>query len=264
MWNRTKRLINSYLDNLIDRAEQPDSEVREVTRAELTRLNEVEISHRANAKVLQKQIAELDLKITGLAERDRILQRQGVAGSSSTSSQLSAFEEQRAMLMKQLNEANSAAERAKALRMARVSQGDELASQTHLTSMTENIANVQSGFGVNDPAGVIDEMRDRIARRGGALTSDAQNLAADADRELAREQKRASVEDMLSRYKQSLDSSDPDTAPLTNRPEPIQTGGAGQPASAAQSGSQGQSQDETQSAQGKSLGRADGPLRPID
>ena len=43
MWNRTKRLINSYLDDLIQRVSGPDREAREITSAELTRLNELEV-----------------------------------------------------------------------------------------------------------------------------------------------------------------------------------------------------------------------------
>jgi hypothetical protein len=266
MWNRTKRLINSYLDDLIDRSERPDGEVRDVTRSELARLNELEVNHRANAKMLERQIAEIELKMAGVAERDKILQRQGQPTSPSDSAlQLSALDEQRTMLVKQLAEANSAAERAKALRSDRAATGEELAAQTHLTAMGENLASIQSAFGVNDPAAVIDEMRSRIARKGTA-TSEAQNLAADADRELAREVKRASVEDMLSQYKQSIGGPEMNPPPsgsmpgptIQNQPKPTQAVIPDQPSQ------QNQAQDQSDAPQTKTLGRADGPIRPID
>ena len=43
MWERTKRVINSYLEDLIERASSPDKEVRQITRAEISRLNELEV-----------------------------------------------------------------------------------------------------------------------------------------------------------------------------------------------------------------------------
>ena len=62
MWHRTKRLINSYLDDLIQRVSGPDREARGVTRAEVARLNELEVQTRASAKLLEKELAEVGLK----------------------------------------------------------------------------------------------------------------------------------------------------------------------------------------------------------
>ena len=254
MWNRTKRLINSYLDNLIDKVERPDSEIREVSRGEIARLNEVEVQNRATAKVLQKQIAEVELKMTGLAERDRILQDRGLPVSATdTASRLSALEAERVMLVKQLAEANGAAERARALREERAATTEELATQTHLTTMQENLANVQSGFGVNDPSAVIDEMRLKISKR---MPDPLDNQVADADRELAREAKRSQVDDLLSQYKQNLGTSDPS-------PERVSTAAPPQPRT-GNSNAPAPSQAEDDQGQTKTLGRAEGPIRPID
>src|SRR6266480_2975678 len=77
MWHRTKRLINSYLDDLIQRVSSPDREARGITRAEVARLNELEVQTRASAKVLEKELAEVGLKILGVAERERIARERG-------------------------------------------------------------------------------------------------------------------------------------------------------------------------------------------
>src|SRR5215471_20299820 len=77
MWQRTKRMINSYLDSLIDRTGRPESELRDVTRAEISRLNEVEAHARGAAKMIEKQLAEAELKLTGATERQRIARERG-------------------------------------------------------------------------------------------------------------------------------------------------------------------------------------------
>ncbi|HEY6333685.1 MAG TPA: hypothetical protein VI756_30490, partial [Blastocatellia bacterium] len=215
-----------------------------------------------NAKVLEKQIAEIELKMSGVAEREKILQRQGLAGSpSGAADQLRALDEQRSMLVKQLAQANAAAERSRSLREERGAGGEELATETHLTAMKENLASIHSNFGANDPSSVIDEMRSRI-NRSGAVSSPGADLAAEADRELAREAKRTSVEDMLSQYKQSIANPELETTvPTTpdsatqNQPAANQTANPSQPSDA--SGNTGPSE-------GKTLGRVDGPIRPID
>ena len=74
MWHRTKRLINSYIDDLIERVSSPDRDVRGITRAEIARLQELEVQTRASAKVLEKELAEIGLKILGVAERERFLE----------------------------------------------------------------------------------------------------------------------------------------------------------------------------------------------
>jgi len=259
MWNRTKRLINSYLDNLIDRAERPAEEMRDITRAELSRLNELEVSHRANAKVLEKQIAEIDLKMAGIAEREKILQSRGQARPASTVvRELDALNEQRAMLAKALAEANSAAERAKSLRTERTGSGEELATQTYLTKMQENLTDIHSTFGATEPGAVIDEMRSRIAKRG-RVTSEAESRAAEADHELARDAKRASVEDMLSQYKQGLGSP---LSPTVSRPVGASSTPINEQPAPQSAGSE--TDTDKNEAETKTLGRADGPIRPID
>ena len=58
MWQRTKRLITSYLDDLIERASSPDRDVRDITRGEIARLSELEVQTRASIKMLEKELAE--------------------------------------------------------------------------------------------------------------------------------------------------------------------------------------------------------------
>jgi hypothetical protein len=251
MWQRTKRLINSYLDDLIERTTGPDREAREVTRAELARLNELEVQTRASAKVLEKELAGIELKILGVAERERLARERGdQAAASESGRQLLSLDSQRMLIKQQITEANAAAERARALREERRRQGEDLAAETHLTTMRENLAAVQSPFGSADPAGTIEEMRARIGRSGASL---ADNGLAEADRELEAERARARVDEMLSQYKQasgSLPSSQ--DKQVTRTPSSENT-----PESST-------SVEEQPSSQDKTLGRTDRPVRPID
>jgi len=252
MWDRTKRLINSYLDDLIQRVSSPDRDVRGITRAEITRLNELEVQTRASVKVLEKELAEVELKILGLAERERIAREQGnVQAASTAGSQMLALGTQRDLIKQQIAEANSAAERARSLREERRRQGEDLATETHLTAMRENLSSVHKPFDSTDPSGTIDEMRERITRSSGSLTS---NRVAEADRQLEAERARARVEDVLAQYKQGLAGDAQRMSPdrPTNTPSNPNTPTSKEPDSG----------DDP--AQQKSLGRTEGPVRPID
>src|SRR5215510_9628155 len=141
MWHRTKRLINSYLDDLIERVSSPDRDVRGITRAEITRLNELEVQTRASVKMLEKELAEVELKILGLAERERIAREQG-NDQAAAGSQMLALGNQRDLIKQQIAEANSAADRAHSLRDERRRQGEDLATETHLSAMRENLSAV--------------------------------------------------------------------------------------------------------------------------
>jgi hypothetical protein len=155
------------------------------------------------------------------------------------------------LLKQQISEAKAAAEKAKALREERKVQGTELANDIYLTQMRENIASVNSGFGVNDPASTIDEMRTRLSRTS-IPSLDAQ--VADADRELNALQSKAKVDDVLARYKNQLGDE-----PLleTKLPQPTQT-------RTPETASSNRVHDEEEAAQEKTLGRSDGSIRPID
>jgi len=255
MWRRTKRLINSYLDDLIQRVSSPDREARGITRAEVARLNELEVQTRASAKVLEKELAEVGLKILGVAERERIARERGdEASASAAGSQLVALSAQRDLIMQQLGEANAAAERARALREERRLLGEDLATETHLTAMRENLSSVQTPFAGTDPSATIDEMRERLRRSGASL---ADSRVAEADRELEAERARDRVEDALSRYKQGVAGGEPQPQTQGAPPQAAST-----TTSAAKAGES--SADDEGPGQSKTLGRTDGPVRPID
>jgi hypothetical protein len=255
MWQRTKRLINSYLDDLVQRVNGPDREARGVTRAELARLNELEVQTRASAKVLEKELAEIGLKILGVAERERIARDRGDdASASAAGSQLVTLAAERDLIKQQLNEANSAAERARALREERRRLGEDLASETYLTSMRENLSSIQTPFDSIDPAATIEEMRGRLKSSGG-LSTDAR--VAEAERELEAARARAQVEDILSRYKQGVAGGEP---PSQTERVPSQAGPLAQP----ETNPAKAISDDTEPGQSKTLGRTDGPVRPID
>jgi hypothetical protein len=254
MWHRTKRLINSYLDDLIERVSSPDREARGITRAEIARLHELEVQTRASAKVLEKELAEVGLKILGIAERERISRERGdEAAASAAVSQLGTLSAQRDLIMRQLAEANAAAERARVLREERRIQGEGLVTETHLTTMRENLSSIETPFDSADPSATIDEMRERLRRSGASLTD---TRVADADRELEAQRTRARVEDALSRYKQGLAGDQPQTPTQGTTPPATATTPA---SNAAES-----SPDDNTPGQSKTLGRTDGPVRPID
>ena len=254
MWQRTKRLINSYLDDLIQRVSSPEREVRGITRAESARLLELEAQTRASAKILEKELAEVGLKILGVAERERILSERGdESAAAAARNQIATLSAERDLITQQLAEARAAAERARALHEERRIQGEELATETHLTAMRENLSSTQSPFATTDPASTIDEMRERLRRSG---TSMIDNRIAEADRELDAERARASVEDALSRYKKGLsgDLSEP----------PRSSSQPAAPTSPAPNTGEEQKADDNSPGQSKTLGRTDGPIRPID
>jgi hypothetical protein len=253
MWHRTKRLINSYLDDLIQRVSSPDREAREITRAEIARLQELEVQTRASAKVLEKELAEVGLKILGVAERERISRERGdEAAASAAVNQLSNLSAQRDMIMQHLAEANAAAERARVLREERRVQGADLATDTHLTAMRENLSSIQEPFESTDPSATIDEMRERLRRSGASL---ADNRVADADRELEAARARARVEDALARYKQGVASGEVQKPTQGASPAATPTPAANPPES---------SPDDKTPEESKTLGRTNGPVRPID
>lgn len=253
MWSRTKRLINSYLDDLIERVSGPDQEVRGITRAEVARLSELEVQTRASAKVLEKELAEVGLKILGVAERERIARERGDEASAA-GSQLVALSAQRDLIKQQLGEANAAAERARALREERLHLGDDLATETHITAMRENLSAIQTPFAGSDPGATIDEMRERLRRSGASLTDSG---VAEADRELQAERNRAQVEEVLSRYKQGA-GGEPQTQTQGVPPQAAST-------ETPDTNISGESNADGETpSQSKTLGRTDGPVRPID
>ena len=250
MWQRTRRLITSYLDNLIDRVQGPESEVREVTREEVVRLAEVEVQSRASVKIYQKELAELELKIVGLSERERMATERGdVTTASASASAKQALTAQQDLLKKQINEDSAAADRAKALREERRRTGEDLATESTLTSMRQDVAGVHTSFDPMDPSGTIEEMR---ARLGGSSAPSTEELVAEADREIAAKNQLSKIEEELARYKESLNTVQ--ASPIPQATQPKQTE---QPASPGPS-------EEESPGQEKTLGRTDGPVRPID
>ena len=251
MWNRTKRLINSYLDELIERASSPDKDVRQITRAEVARLNELEVQTLASVKMFEKELAEVELKMIGVTERERMARERGdVAAAESAGRELVQLGAHRDLLRQQIGEARASAARARQLREERKQQGEQLATDTHLTAMRENLAGINTPFDATDPSGTIEEMRARL-RQPGVSENDAR-LAA-AEREYEETQRRAQVDDMLARYKQAITSEAADVAPRSPQTAPP-----------APTSSPTKPIDEDEPEQPKTLGRNEGPIRPID
>ena len=251
MWNRTKRLINSYLDELIERTSGPDKDVRQITRAEVARLNELEVQTLASVKMFEKDLAEVELKMIGVSERERMARERGdVAAAESAGRELVQLGAHRDMLRQQIGEARAPAARARQLREERKQQGEQLATETHLTAMRENLAGLNTPFDATDPSGTIEEMRTRLQQSGMSET-DAR-LAA-AEREYQETQRRTQVDDMLARYKQAVNDNTAEAAPrLPQTAPPAATSSPARPI------------DEEEPEQPKTLGRNEGPIRPID
>jgi hypothetical protein len=260
MWQRTKRMINSYLDSLIDRTGRPESELRDVTRAEIAQLNEVEVRARGAAKMIEKQLAEAELKLTGSTERQRMCRERGDATGEADAARIAAgFQQERDMLKSQLAEANASVARARALRDDRRNSVDDLAAKTHLTSMQETLAGMQTPFDAADPSGVIDEMRSKI-RRGSSAPSPVEQ----ADADLAAQAKKSKVDELLEQYKRGLDQGSVDPIPRQASFLAPETAGVSEdpPAAPAAPGASTGLKPETEET--KTLGPASGPVRPID
>lgn len=252
MWERTKRLINSYLDDLIERATGPDREVRQITRAEIARLAELEVQARGSIKLLEKQLAEIELKMIGISQREKMAREQGdLPGASRAGDALVALSKERDLLKQQIGEANSSAERARSLREERRRVGEELATETHLTAMRENIAGLQTPFDATDPAGTLEEMRGRL---GGLGLPSVDPRLAQAEHEFEVERARKAADELLAQYKENLGAGG--TSEVKRQPPPSAVEPRPDPAA----------RDETkkETEEPKTLGRSDGPLRPID
>jgi hypothetical protein len=253
-------MINSYLDSLIDRTSRPESELRDVTRAEIVRLSEVEAQARAAAKMIEKQLAEAELKLTGATERQRMARERGDQSAEAEAARVAAgFQQECEMLKGQLSEANAAVARAGVLKEDRRTAVNDLAAQTHLSSMQETLAGIQSPFDARDPSGVIDEMRSKIRRNAPPPSAVEQ-----ADADLAAQSKKSKVDDLLEQYKRGLDQG-------AMSPPPQQQSFQTAPVTAAQQNAPGSSgapvdadTSETETDETKTLGPAPGPVRPID
>jgi hypothetical protein len=252
MWERTKRVINSYLDDLIERATSPDKEVRQITRAEISRLTELEVQARGSIKLLEKQLAEIELKMIGVAQREKMAREQGdIAAASSAGDALISLSKERDLLKQQIGEANSSAERARSLREERRRMGEELANETHLTAMRENLAGIQTPFDATDPSGTLEEMRGRL---GGLGVPTADSRLAQAEHEFEVERARKAADELLARYKENLGVSG--TSEVKRQPPPS--------AVEATPVSSDLDDPRSETKEPKTLGRTDGPLRPID
>ncbi len=251
MWQRTKRLITSYLDDLINRVSSPDRDVRQITRAEMARLNELEADTRASMKMLEKELAETELKLIGVAEREKIARERGdQTAMASATSDMVALSEHIDFLKRQIIEANATSEKARRLREERARLGGELANETYLTDMRENLAGVQSPFDATDPASTLDEMRSRI--RSTAIDDTALRVA-EADREMEAERARARADELLAKYKSGLGGVEKETP----RPDPPVS-------SNVETSAPNRVDKEDDPEQPKTLGPAKGPTRPID
>jgi len=260
MWQRTKRMINSYLDSLIDRTGRPESELRDVTRAEIARLNEVEVRARGAAKMIEKQIAEAELKLTGTMERLRMARERGdVPGEAEATRVAAGLQQECNMLKSQLAEANASVARARSLRDDRRNSVDDLASKTHLTSMQETLAGMQSPFDATDPSGVIDEMRSKI-RRGSSPPSAVEQ----ADAELAAQAKKSKVDELLEQYKRGLDQGGADPVPRQASFLAPEAAAIKEDRPGASTSPDASTEVKSDTEETKTLGPAPGPVRPID
>jgi hypothetical protein len=255
MWKRTKRLINSYLDNLIEKASSPDKEARQITRGEVARLNELEVQALAEVKMMEKEHAEVELKLIGVSERERLaLERGDAAGAASARAELVALSNHRDMLKQQIGEATASAARARALREERRRVGQDLANDTYLTSMRENLAGIQQPFDASDPSATIEEMRSRLGR---AAMPESDSALAEAERQLEAERARSRVDEMLAQYKQVANAGAPQAPEQTEQARPS----SATPTSPASSSP---AKKEEEPEQQKTLGGTEGPVRPID
>lgn len=253
MWERTKRLINSYLDDLIEKSSKPDNDVRAITRGEITRLNEYEVQARASKKLFEKELAEINLKILGLGEREKILRAQGDERAALRAAEaIQSLSAQRDLLQKQIIEADASAEKARILREERKVQGADLANEVYLTNMRETISSTQSSFDVNDPSSTIDEMRSRIQSR--STLSETEYQLAQADKELESLNKKGNIDDLLAQYKNNINSNSLNEKKVAP------------PVSSSPTSSTTSSRviDDDGEEEKKTLGRADGNIRPID
>ena len=204
MWNRTKRLVNSYLDNLIDKVESPDKQVQQAGAVKSSQLGTNAVEALATVKLFEKKITELEAKIATLESRIPMI-------TNSTQKMLleSQLETSRAELLdlqQRVMVARGTAIQSQKAVKEHPHKVHETMNNARLAQMGEALAGSAGGAtSTDDPFWVMDEMKNKIEQRNamsGSMTADAKIAAADAELE----KPGAAVDDLLSQYKRDLAS----------------------------------------------------------
>jgi len=206
MWKRAKRVINSYLDNLISKFEEPDAALQHATQVKASALGQSAAESLATQKLFEKRIAELELEIATVETRIRIAE--GSPDKVARLSQhLQTLQAELADLQARLPQARQAS--AQAMRALKEHKHDigQAITDSNLADIKETIANTSGAFS-SDAIGVtFDEMRDKIL-----LKAQASHLL-DSEPDLEPQQ---NVDDILSQYKRRMEAG----ANPTAQPDP--------------------------------------------
>jgi len=249
MWNRTKRLVNSYLDNLIDKVEKPDQQVQNAGTVKASQLGANAVESLANVKIFEKKITETEAKIATLESRIPLLTND--TQKMILQSQLDTSRAELLDLQQRLTEARGSAIRAQKAMKEHPGQVRETMNNARLAEMGETVAGAAMPTSTDDPFWIMDEMKSKIEQRAAASsaqTTDAKIAAADAELE----KPGALVDDLLSQYKRDV------AAESTNVARPAAQNTAPPKVAESQRQQENQPDKKTDSSSGgKSLASAD-------
>lgn len=214
-----------------------DDDIARASRAKLTALNSGLVSAMAEVKLCEKQVAELQKKVAVLESR---LASSSVTPTTSMllGSQLDTTKQELAVLNARLNTALLQISRYKDEIAKLPGQTKEAMTSNTIASMQENIAGLSASFSTDNPASVIDEMKNKIGFRSPASELDLaeHDLVAEAEQSL----KQTEVENLLSTYKREIRG---DEEPPPGAPHPA---------------------PESEEPQEKTLGPSNQTLPPLD
>ncbi|HZS44567.1 MAG TPA: hypothetical protein VFC63_05650 [Blastocatellia bacterium] len=243
MWNRTKRLVNSYLDNLIDKVEKPDQQVQDAGTVKASQLGASAVESLANVKMFEKRITETEAKIATLESRIPLLSND--TQRMIMQSQLDTSRAELLDLQQRLTQARGSAIQAQKAMKEHPGQVRETMNNARLAQMGETLAGTSMPTKADDPFWVMDEMKSKIEQRSAvssAQTADARIAAADAELE----KPESVVDDLLSQYKRDV-ASERVSPPVNQTVSPPKV---------AESKAQPEPKEETATG-GKSLASAD-------
>lgn len=178
-----------------------DDDIARASRAKLTALNSGLVNAMAEVKLCEKQVAELQKKVAVIESR--------LASGSMTPttsmiliSQLDTTKQELTALNARLNTALLQISRYKDEMAKLPGQTKEAMTSNTIASMQENIAGLSASFSTDNPASVIDEMKNKIGPRSPVSELDLaeHDLVAEAEQSL----KQTEVEDLLSTYKREI------------------------------------------------------------
>ncbi len=218
MWNRLKRLFRSIFGGIIDSAEDPELILQQLVRDmrdKIPEMNNNVAQVMANEKLLERQVVQLQTKVTELDGKVKAAIKTGRDDiATAFIGELQSNQKNLETTRMNLDQAKVASEKARKFRdnyMLQMKKKQDEAMQLIAASkqakMQEQIAQTMASFQVGDDSQTFDDMREKISRRSATAEAKAELANTSIDSKMAEiEAEAASFEatDLLLAYKRQM------------------------------------------------------------